>query len=43
MPRCGKCGWYGASAELRRTSKRHLCKDKLACVRRLLAVQKAAA
>jgi len=39
MPACRLCGVVRATAELRRTSLGHVCKDKPACARRVRANQ----
>lgn len=39
MPQCRVCARVLATAELRRTSLGHVCKDKPACARRVRANQ----
>lgn len=39
MPACRHCGKVQATAEVRRTKLGRVCKDKLACARRLLGQQ----
>lgn len=44
MPECNKCGWYGPTAEFRRSTKagQFLCKDKYPCGERTKAAKRAA-